>query len=62
MFKRGNAIQCNTDIRDLLGPKNKCLIFVFGLFCLGNTGSNLEPEKIYLIFKFLLYQGYTVYK
>ena len=29
--------------------------------CLGNTGSNLGPEKIYLIAGFILYPGYTVY-
>ena len=41
-------------------PENKSLISWFGLFCLGNTGSNLGPEKISLISEFLLYQGYTV--
>ena len=30
---------------------------MFALFCLGNSGSNLGPEKIPLIAEFLLYQG-----
>ena len=38
-------IQCNPDIRELSGPETKYLISGFGLFCLRNTGSNLEPEK-----------------
>ena len=42
-------VQCNPDIRELSGPENKPLISGFGLFCLGNTGSNLGPEKISLI-------------
>ena len=42
-------IQCKPDIRELSGPENKSLISEFGLFCLGNTGSNLGPEKITLI-------------
>ena len=54
-------LQCNPDIRELLGPENKYLISGFGLFCLGNTGSNFGPEKISLISEFLLYPGYTVF-
>ena len=42
-------IQCNSDIRELSGHDNKSLISGFGLFCLGNTGSNFEPSKSYLI-------------
>ena len=41
-----NELQCNPDIRQLPGPEKKSLISGFGLFCLGNTGSNLGPEKI----------------
>ena len=41
-------------------PEKKYLISGFGLFCLGNTGSNLGPEKISLISGSLLYPGYTV--
>ena len=33
------------------------LISGFGLFCFGNTGSNLGPDKKNLISGFLLYQG-----
>ena len=47
-------------MRELLGPASKSLISGFGLFCLGNTGSNLGPETISLISEFLLYSGYTV--
>ena len=47
-------IQCNPDIRELSGPENS-IISGFGLFCLGNTGSNLGQIK-----KSLLYPGYTV--
>ena len=43
------------DIRELSGPDKKSLISVFGLFCLGNTGSNLGPEK-----KSLLYPSHVV--
>ena len=50
-------IQWNSDIRELLGLDNKSLISGFGLFSLGNTGSNLGPEKISLISKFILYHG-----
>ena len=32
----------------------------FGLFCLGNTGSNLGPDKISLISGFLV-SGFTLY-
>ena len=41
-----NVIQSNPDIRELLGPEKKSLISGFGLFWLGNKGSNLGPEKI----------------
>ena len=44
-----DIVQCNPDIRELSWPENKSLISRFGLCCLGNTGSNLEPEKISLI-------------
>ena len=43
------VIQCNSDIRELSGPEKKSLISGFGLFCLGNTGSNLGPHTISLI-------------
>ena len=46
-------IQCNPDIRELSGHENKYLISGFGLFCLGNTGSNLGPDKS------LLYQSFS---
>ena len=49
-----NHIQCNPNIRELSGPDNKSLISGFGLFCLGNTGSNLGPGEI------LLYQGLCI--
>ena len=41
--------QCNPDIRELSGPETKSLISGFGIFCLGNTGSNLGPEKTPLV-------------
>ena len=56
-FKFSPKVKCNTDIRDLSGPEKKYLISGFGLFFLGNTGSKLRPDKIYLIHGFLLYQG-----
>ena len=43
------------------GPENKSLISGFGLFCLGNTVSNLGLYKISLISVFLLYSGLTVF-
>ena len=55
-------IQCNPDIRDISGHRRKrSLISGFVLFCLGNTGSNLGPDRTSLISRFLLYPGYTVY-
>ena len=54
-----SLLQCNPDIRELSGPENTSLISRFGLFCLGNTGSNLGPEKISLISGFLLYPGFS---
>ena len=48
-------IQCNPDIGELSGPQNKSLISGFDLFCLGNTGSNLGPDKTYLISGSLIY-------
>ena len=59
------VLQCNSDIRELSEPENKSLISSFGQFCFGNTGSNLGPEKITFISRFilypdLLYPGYTV--
>ena len=53
-------VQSNPDIREVSGPENKYLISGFGLFCLGNTGSNLGPYKS-LLYPGILYQGYTVY-
>ena len=50
-------MQFNKDIRELSRPEKKYLISGFGLFCLGNTGSNLGLEKISYISAFLLYQG-----
>ena len=50
-------VQCNPDITEFSEPEDKALISGFGLFCLGNTGSDLGPEKIYLISGFLSYQG-----
>ena len=60
-YSTRQQIQCNPNIRELSGPENKYLISGFGLFGLGNTGSNLEPDKIALISGFLLYPGYTEY-
>ena len=42
-------VQWNPDIREWSGPEDKSLIFGFGLFYLGNKGSNLGSEKISLI-------------
>ena len=50
-------IQCNPDIRELSGPYTKSLISRFGLFCLGNTGSNLGPEKTSLFIWVSFYPG-----
>ena len=47
--------QCNPDIRELPGPETTSLISRFGPFCLGNAGSNVGPDK-----KYLLYPGYTI--
>ena len=55
--KPTKQVQCNPDIRELSRPENKSLIF--GLFCFGNPGSNLEPEKMSLISGFILYQGFS---
>ena len=63
----GFYIQCNPDIRELLGPEKKYLISGFLLypglvyFIYINTGSNMGPEKTSLISELLLYPGYTVY-
>ena len=52
-FKRENNIQCNPDIKELFWEQvsyiRVYLISGFHIFCLGNTGSNLGPEKISLI-------------
>ena len=53
-------IYCNPDIRELSGPDGTSLISGFGLFCLGNTGSNLRPEKTSLISRFPCV--YRIYK
>ena len=46
-------------MRELSGPEKRSLLSGFGLFCLGNTGSNLGPEK-YILYPGLLYPGYTI--
>ena len=48
-------MQCNPDIRELSGQVSKSLISGLCLFCFGNAGSNLGPDK-----KSLLYPGYSV--
>ena len=50
-------LQCNPYIRELSELEKRSLISGFGLFGLGNTGSNLRPDKFSLIPGFLLYTG-----
>ena len=41
-------LQCNPDIYIYIYTYTKSLISGFVFFCLGNTGSNLEPDFSYI--------------